>query len=142
METSASPAAPRRAPRRRFYFSLGALLLLVFCFAAVFAGYRQGFDRGYMAGVRQYAVEHPYSKVYPVADLVSPVTTSKDFDELTELITSTIQPASWDNLAGSGSIAVFESNLSLVIHQTDEVHKQTEKLLEQLRTLRKDVAKK
>jgi hypothetical protein len=142
METSASPASARHLPRRRFYFSLGALLLLVFCFAAVFAGYRAGFDQGYMSGVRQYAVEHPYSKVYPVADLVSPVTTSKDFDELIDLITNTIQPASWDPAGGAGSITAFESNLSLVIHQTDEVHKQTEKLLEQLRTLRKNVAKK
>jgi hypothetical protein len=128
-------------PRRRLYFSLSALLLLVLCFAAIFGGYRAGFDRGYMAGVRQYAVEHPYSKAYQIADLVSPKTTKQDFDKLIELITTTIQPNTWNDIGGPGSIQGFESNLSLVVHQTADVHQQIDRLLEQLRTLKKQAAK-
>ncbi len=47
-----------------------------------------------------------------------------DFDSLMELITSTIQPTSWDEVGGPGSIAEFATNLSLVISQTQEVHEQ------------------
>jgi general secretion pathway protein D len=52
-----------------------------------------------------------------------------------ELITSTIQPTSWDEVGGPGSIAEFATNLSLVISQTQEVHEQIVDLLEQLRRL-------
>ena len=58
-----------------------------------------------------------------------------DFDSLMELITSTIQPTSWDEVGGPGSIAEFATNLSLVISQTQEVHEQIVDLLEQLRRL-------
>ncbi len=58
-----------------------------------------------------------------------------DFDSLMSLITSTIQPTSWDEVGGPGSIAEFATNLSLVISQTQEVHEQIVDLLEQLRRL-------
>ena len=58
-----------------------------------------------------------------------------DFDSLMQLITSTIQPTSWDEVGGPGSIAEFPTNLSLVISQTQEVHEQIVDLLEQLRRL-------
>ena len=58
-----------------------------------------------------------------------------DFDSLIELITSTIQPTTWDEVGGPGSIAEFATNLSLVISQTQEVHEQIADLLEQLRRL-------
>lgn len=58
-----------------------------------------------------------------------------DFDSLIELITSTIQPTTWDEVGGPGSIAPFETNLSLVISQTQEVHEEIVDLLEQLRRL-------
>lgn len=58
-----------------------------------------------------------------------------DFDSLIELITTTVQPTTWDEVGGPGSIAPFETNLSLVISQTQEVHEQIKDLLEQLRRL-------
>ena len=44
-----------------------------------------------------------------------------DFDSLIELITTTIDPDSWDDVGGPGSIAEFATNLSLVISQTQEI---------------------
>ena len=42
---------------------------------------------------------------------------------------------SWDQVGGSGSLAVYETNLSLVISQTKEIHEQIADLLEQQRRL-------
>jgi general secretion pathway protein D len=58
-----------------------------------------------------------------------------DFDSLIELITSTIQPTSWTDVGGTGAIQEFESNLTLVISQTQDVHEEIADLLEQLRRL-------
>src|SRR5207237_2778564 len=58
-----------------------------------------------------------------------------DFDSLTELITSTIAPQSWNEVGGPGAITGYENNLSLVVSQTQEVHEQIADLLEQLRRL-------
>jgi general secretion pathway protein D len=51
------------------------------------------------------------------------------------LITSTVEPNSWDELGGPGAVESFEGNLSLVISNTQEVHDQIKDLLEQLRKL-------
>lgn len=58
-----------------------------------------------------------------------------DFDTLIELITSTIAPTTWDEVGGPGSIQGFDTNLSLVVSQTQEVHEQIADLLDQLRRL-------
>jgi general secretion pathway protein D len=58
-----------------------------------------------------------------------------DFDSLISLITSTVNPTSWDGVGGPGSIQPFETNLSLVISQTQQVHEEVADLLEQLRRL-------
>jgi general secretion pathway protein D len=58
-----------------------------------------------------------------------------DFDTLIELITSTIAPTPWVDAGGAGSIEGFDTNLSLVISQTQEVHDEIVDLLEQLRRL-------
>jgi general secretion pathway protein D len=61
--------------------------------------------------------------------------TQPDFDSLTELITSTIAPQSWNEVGGPGAVTGYENNLSLVVSQTQEVHEQIADLLEQLRRL-------
>ena len=38
-----------------------------------------------------------------------------DFDSLISLITATVQPESWEDVGGPGTVAPFETNLSLVI---------------------------
>ncbi len=58
-----------------------------------------------------------------------------DFDSLIDLITSTVAPTTWDTVGGPGSIMPFETNLSLVISQTQEVHDEIADLLDQLRRL-------
>jgi len=58
-----------------------------------------------------------------------------DFDSLMDLITSTIAPTTWDDVGGAGSIAPFDTNLSLVVSQTQDVHEEINDLLEQLRKL-------
>ncbi|MEQ8789666.1 MAG: M56 family metallopeptidase [Pirellulaceae bacterium] len=91
--------------------------------------------------------------VYAVADLVVPVaktvrisklepgkrTQDKqpvvEFNSLVELITSTVAPDTWSNVGGSGAISPFETNLSLVVRQTRDVHEEIADLLEQLRRL-------
>ncbi|MGI6418578.1 MAG: hypothetical protein ACOX1P_23265 [Thermoguttaceae bacterium] len=61
--------------------------------------------------------------------------TMADFDSLIQLITATIQPETWEDVGGPGSVAPFETNLSLVIRQTEEVHEEIVDLLEQLRRM-------
>lgn len=58
-----------------------------------------------------------------------------DFDSLIELIQETIEPDSWDEAGGPGSIREFPLNLSIIISATQDVHDQIESLLEQLRRL-------
>ena len=86
--------------------------------------------------------------MYNVADLVVPIPkivglgsagfkptgeNQPDFDSLIKLITSTIEPESWDKVGGPGSIESFETNLSLVVSQTQDVHDQIADRLVQLR---------
>ena len=58
-----------------------------------------------------------------------------DFDTLIELITTTVAPETWEEVGGTGSIASFPTNLSLVVAQTQEVHEKIVDLLAQLRRL-------
>ncbi len=61
--------------------------------------------------------------------------TQADFDSLIDLITKTIKPTTWDEVGGSGSIQPFETNLSIVVSQTQEVHDEIVDLLGQLRRM-------
>ena len=58
-----------------------------------------------------------------------------DFDSLVDLIIKTVQPETWQNKGGQGTIACSETNLSLVISQTHEVHEEIVDLLEQIRRM-------
>ena len=58
-----------------------------------------------------------------------------DFDSLIDLITSTVRPTTWDEVGGPGTIRPFETNLSIVVSQTQDVHEELADLLEQLRRL-------
>ena len=61
--------------------------------------------------------------------------TAPDFESLIDLITSTVSPKTWNQNGGPGSVAPYETNLSLVVSQTQEVHEQIADLLEQLRRM-------
>ncbi|MCC7085345.1 MAG: general secretion pathway protein GspD [Pirellulales bacterium] len=58
-----------------------------------------------------------------------------DFDPLIDLITGTIATSTWSELGGPGTIDGFDTTLSLVVSQTQEVHEQIADLLTQLRRL-------
>jgi len=85
------------------------------------------------------------AKVYPVKDLLVGGTDEDkdddegrehyDYDRLIDVITSTVAPATWDEVGGPGSIAAgsFNSAEVLVVSQTYQVHAQIARLLEDLR---------
>ena len=58
-----------------------------------------------------------------------------DFTSLINLITTTIQPDSWEELSGPGSVMPYKTTLSLVIRQTQAIHEEIADLLGQLRRL-------
>jgi general secretion pathway protein D len=59
----------------------------------------------------------------------------QNFQPLIDLIQSTVAQETWDATGGPGAIRPFETNLSLVVSQTQEVHEEIADLLEQLRRL-------
>lgn len=91
------------------------------------------------------------TKVYDVKDLVYrdpteeeksslvysalPDATFADFDGLIQVITSTIEPDSWDEAGGPGSVDGIEysDKAVLVFRQTEQVHQKVAALLEMLR---------
>src|SRR4029077_4821017 len=58
-----------------------------------------------------------------------------DFTSLMNLISTTVQPDSWEALSGPGSVMPYRTTLSLVIRQTQAVHEEIADLLGQLRRL-------
>jgi serpin B len=88
------------------------------------------------------ADQHLTVIIYDVADLgtADGDETSVDFESLTDLVTTTIAPHSWDTVGGPGSIAPFScAGVSvLAVSQTWPVHLQIGKLLTNLRTVKKN----
>lgn len=73
-------------------------------------------------------------RVYPVRDLTEVFLngrSEKDFDSLIDVIVNTVDPDSWDENGGKGTISPFAGNL--VFRQTREVHLQVAGLLAALR---------
>lgn len=64
-----------------------------------------------------------------------------DFDNLTNSITTSIYPSSWEQLGGPGSIVNYPMCDCLVVQQTREVHDKVAELLEQIRSQQRDVDK-
>lgn len=58
----------------------------------------------------------------------------KDFDSMIHLLTSTVQPESWESVGGPGTIAAFELRgaAGLVIRHTPKVHQEVNRLLFEL----------
>jgi hypothetical protein len=52
-----------------------------------------------------------------------------------DLVTSTIEPQTWDSAGGPGSIDFFPYTLDFVVAQTREVHQQLEAFFDRLRRL-------
>src|SRR5690606_14435758 len=67
--------------------------------------------------------------------LGGPAQTNYEFNALTSLITQVVEPGSWEEVQGPGTLRAHEGTLSLVIRQTQKVHQEIEDLLDQLRRL-------
>ncbi|MEJ7590483.1 MAG: hypothetical protein WKF77_02975, partial [Planctomycetaceae bacterium] len=75
------------------------------------------------------------SKGRQPSDPRSQASNGVDFSGLIDLITTSVEPGTWDMDGGSATIATEENTLSLVIRQTSAVHEQIADLLSQLRKL-------
>ena len=87
------------------------------------------------------AKEHVVTRLYSVGDLVPdpPPDSSSDGvsdDNLIDIITTTINPTSWDSAGGTGSLKPFPLVRVLVCSQTQEAHEEIAKLLAMLRAHR------
>lgn len=94
------------------------------------------------------------TRIYPVLDLAarrtpiyeaSAVVTSRtaggkmgsaDYQSLMDVITSTIDPDSWDDVGGPGSISEFDNAGVIIISQTQDVHPKIGALLNSLRRVK------
>jgi hypothetical protein len=84
-------------------------------------------------------------QTYDVGDLVDDVagqaddgSTAKRLEQLRELVTTCVRPATWDGFGGRGSAAVHETEHSLVVRQTAVGHAEVTLLLERLREKRRE----
>lgn len=85
--------------------------------------------------------EHQTTHVYPVADLLDVVRIPAregggyelDYGQLIDTITTTIEPDSWSDVGGPGSITEFENSRSLVISSRRDIHQRIASLLLSLR---------
>ncbi len=72
--------------------------------------------------------------VYPVKDLLpAPKDGAVSHDALMEVIVTSVDPVTWDEIGGPGSVVGFLD--SIIISQTDEVHEHIFDLLQGLREL-------
>jgi hypothetical protein len=81
--------------------------------------------------------------VLPVGDLVSSpgaATGNGSYDSLVDAIRSTIQPPSWNNRGGVGSILPFPVCKALVVSQTEPILREIEGLMRTLRASAKNGA--
>ena len=90
---------------------------------------------------KEVAANTMITELYDVRDLAmrdNDLTGNADFDTLIDLIRSTLNPQSWDNSGGQGSVAGFNNGgiCALVVWQNYDGQEQVEGLLSKLRSLR------
>jgi hypothetical protein len=124
-------------PRRWMQFGLKTLLFIVLCICGMLAGYRVGLYQGTETKRRQ----SNYAQTYRVADLtdlvMTPNGTVESYTTLIDLITDVIDPGSWQEVGGPGTISEFPASNSLVINQTGENHDRIKTLIAELRQNKK-----
>ncbi len=124
--------------QRWLQFSVGTLIFLMLCVAGFLGGYRSGYNAGNDARDLQLSATVVYSVLYQVADLVLPLpdgaTTASRLQEIGNLIQTTVQPQSWQN--ERCQMTPYGTNVSLVITQTEDGHREIARFLEELRRLR------
>ncbi|HKD35490.1 MAG TPA: hypothetical protein VKB78_01780, partial [Pirellulales bacterium] len=83
------------------------------------------------------ANDHVITRLYAVGDLLNqPPDDSASYQELIDLVTSTVHPASWVDAGGTGSIQPFPISKALVCTQTEQGHEEIVELLKRIRSLK------
>lgn len=85
--------------------------------------------------------ENMLTRIYPVSDLVDWVRLPAsegggvvlDFDPIIDMITATVEPDSWQDVGGPGSITGFENSRSLVISTRRDLHQKIAPIIVTLR---------
>ncbi len=90
-------------------------------------------DEALLFTTREAAEENLSTFLYPVWDLLLD-TPGHGYDSLIGLITRMIEPDTWDEVGGPGSVAETEFGC-LIVSQTDLVHEKVQELLAELRTV-------
>ena len=81
-------------------------------------------------------------KVYSIAGLTSPAgPEGQEARSLMRVLANTIDPQSWKEMGGEGSMEYYPEGGCLVIRQTSEVHQQVRDLLDNLRRVKKEYDK-
>ena len=128
---------PDRSKRRWLQFSLGSLLFLILCVAGALTGYK----RGYQAGQATRANSTIITCVYSCKELIEPgyslPSQRRALENIIDLITSTVAFDTWQP-SGEGEVALFETNQSLVVSTTGDVHREVRVLLDQLKRMATD----
>ena len=137
MTTPELQPAEAKPTRRPYQFSIRSLFLAILFVAGFFAGYRTGFQRGRSAGEAHREKNVPYAVNYPVSDLLlnAPgfLKKSEDYDGLMDSIQVCVAPGTWECNGGTGKCVPCESDKSLRIVQTQEVHAMVRDFLQALR---------
>lgn len=76
------------------------------------------------------------TRVYPVRDLVTLPDGKQDYVSIIEMMTTTLDPASWDEVGGPASVAPLETAGALTISHHWEAHRKIEQLLAALRQVK------
>lgn len=83
-------------------------------------------------------------RLYPIFDLAGrskdPEENGQQVDGLVEVITSTVEPDTWDDVGGPGGIEVLTQPFLLAVAQTQAAHEKIERLISALRTARTTAA--
>jgi hypothetical protein len=85
--------------------------------------------------------ENMVTRIYPVSDLVDLVRlpaaegggVAMDFDPIIDMITATVEPDSWQDVGGPGSITGFDNSRSLVISTRRDIHQRIAPIIVTLR---------
>jgi type II secretory pathway component GspD/PulD (secretin) len=84
---------------------------------------------------RGYAWNPPGAQAPPLGGPNKPIPGTTIEDMLIRLITQTVEPSTWTEVGGKGTIQYFPLGLALVINQTQDIQEQIQDLLAALRRL-------
>jgi len=98
------------------------------------------FDEALWITTRGASQENRSTVVYPLLDLIEPAAAAGfpplDPEEIVETITAAVEPESWDERGGPGTMRFYPPCGALVVCQTDDVHQKLSALLDKMRKRR------